>query len=102
MFFVSLSVSIHFRIVSPQQSVQRTCHRGSTRCTIAHRGADTVSQLNRLKTVTNSSISGARKKIVRIGECFGPLTGATHYYAQLGLLRQKSCNQRVGCLLDVT
>ena len=26
-------------------------------------------------------------------------TGATHYHAQLG---QRSCNQIVGCLMDVT
>ena len=31
-----------------------------------------------------------------------PKTGATHYRAQLGLLRQRSCNQRVGCLFTVT
>ncbi len=28
-----------------------------------------------------------------------PKTGVTHYHAQLGLLRQRSCNQRVGCLM---
>ena len=28
-----------------------------------------------------------------------PKTGATHYRAQLGLLRQRSCNQRVSCLM---
>ena len=28
-----------------------------------------------------------------------PKRGATHYHAQLGPLRQRSCNQRVGCLL---
>ena len=28
-----------------------------------------------------------------------PKTGATHYHAQLGLLRQRLCNQRVGCLM---
>ena len=31
-----------------------------------------------------------------------PKTGATHYNAQLGLYRQRSCNQRVGCLMGVT
>ena len=31
-----------------------------------------------------------------------PKTGANHYHAQLGLLRQTSCNQRVGCLMGVT
>ena len=29
-------------------------------------------------------------------------TGATHYNAQLGLLRQRSRNHRVGCLIGVT
>ena len=33
-------------------------------------------------------------------ECICLSTGATHYHAQVELLRQRSCNQRVGCLLD--
>ena len=30
-----------------------------------------------------------------------PKTGATHYHAQLELLRQSSCNQRVCCSIGV-
>ena len=38
------------------------------------------------KDVKNSaSMSGARHKQSEKGECLGPLTGATHYHAQLGL-----------------
>ena len=33
--------------------------------------------------------------IVEQRKCLGPLTGTTHYYAQLGLFRQMSCNQRM-------
>ncbi len=40
--------------------------------------------------------------IVRIGEMPWPKTGATDYHAKLGLLRQKSWNQRVCCLMGVT
>ena len=36
--------------------------------------------------------------IVRAGGMPWPKTGATHYHAQLGLLRQRSCNNRVDCL----
>ncbi len=39
-----------------------------------------------------------------VGKVIGmpwPKTGATHYHAHLGLLRQRSCNQRVGCLMGV-
>ena len=32
------------------------------------------------------------------GNALAP-TGATHYHAQLGLLRQRLCNQRVSCLM---
>ena len=39
---------------------------------------------------------------VRVGGLPWPKTSATHYNAQLGLLRQKKSNQRVGCLMDVT
>ena len=29
----------------------------------------------------------------------GKVIGATHYHAQLGILRQRLCNQRVSCLM---
>ena len=40
-------------------------------------------------------MSGA---LVRVGGMSWPKTGVTHYHAQLGLLRQMPCNQRVICL----
>ena len=40
--------------------------------------------------------------IVRVGGISWLKTGATYYHAQLGLLRQSSCNQRVGCLMGVS
>ena len=39
--------------------------------------------------------------IVRIEGMHWLKTGATYYHAQLGLFRQRSFNQRVGCLMGV-
>ena len=41
------------------------------------------------------------REIVRLGGMPWPSTGATHYNVPLGLLRKRSCNQRVGCLMGV-
>ena len=37
-----------------------------------------------------------------VGAMPWPKTGATHYFAQLRLLRQRRGNTRVGCLMGVT
>ena len=39
---------------------------------------------------------GAVILILTVGEMPWPITGANHYHTQLGLLRQRLYNQRVG------
>ena len=63
-----------------------THYRGSTRSASAHRREGDRFESRIVKSRWNALAK----------------TGATHYHAQLGLVRQRSCNERDGCLMGVT